>query len=368
MGTPPNPADLALVAASSPTSPNQATKAPKDATTATPVTPPLAAALSDEAKNKLNDELTRLQRDKEALTREMGRNQTPSNKKILQDEMNAIIKKEAELNTNLSGATSAPSAKAEESAYLPMTVAMPKMSDVPDPKRQELIVEQTKARATDLEKGSTERFNNLKNLVAPEYTSAVTAANKTAMSLMDDYPDMAMKVLNMVRGSGPLAAAMNQGVSAQFNSTAGAFGGAVQFPVEAFVSAKLSPREQEYADALLNSLATLKAYSLKMGGVSPTALVNHPAGMTLTQQINFDRNQTPSALYNQLMHFQMSTDFLNQYNEALNQEFNRVDPASLTRMTDAFNSPKLKKIADDYSKVHHEYDRRYMQRRFKKKD
>jgi len=52
----------------------------------------------------------------------------------------------------------------------------------------------------------------------------------------------------------------------------------------------------------------------------------------------------------------------------LNQEFNRVDPASLTRMTDAFNSPKLKKIADDYSKVHHEYDRRYMQRRFKKKD
>jgi hypothetical protein len=68
------------------------------------------------------------------------------------------------------------------------------------------------------------------------------------------------------------------------------------------------------------------------------------------------------------MHFQMSTDFLTQYNDALNQEFNRVDPASLTRMTDAFNSPKLKKIAEDYSKVHHEYDRRYMQRRFKKKD
>ena len=118
----------------------------------------------------------------------------------------------------------------------------------------------------------------------------------------------------------------------------------------------------------MNSLATLKAYSLKMGGVSPTALVNHPAGMTLTQQINFDRNQTPSALFNQLMHFQMTTDFLNEYNDALNQEFNRVDPASLTRMTVAFNSPKLKKIAENYSKVHQEYDRQYMKRRFKKKD
>jgi hypothetical protein len=351
MGTPPNPADLALVAAASPTLPNQVTKKPTDG--ALPPPSPVASVDTD-----------RLVRDKAALESEL--------KRIPKDDKNAgrrqIIQSELDgVNSKLEGASGVPSAKAEE-PYLPMTVAMPKMSDIPDPKRQEIITEQTKTRAAEFEKGSTERFNNLKNMVAPEYTSAVTAANKTAMSLMDDYPDLAMKVLNMVRGSGPLAAAMNQGVSAQFNSTAGAFGGAVQFPVEAFVSAKLSPREQEYADTLMNSLATLKAYSLKMGGVSPTALVNHPAGMTLTQQINFDRNQTPSALYNQLMHFQMTTDFLNEYNNALNQEFGRVDPASLTRMTDAFNSPKLKKIADNYSKVHEEYDRRYMKRRFNKKD
>jgi hypothetical protein len=341
-----------LVASPSPTLPNQATK-PSESAVA-PSAPSVASVDSD-----------RLGRDKKALENELSRipkdDKNAGRRQIIQSELDAV-------NSKLEGASGAPSAKAEELTYLPMTVAMPKMSDIPDPKRQELIVEQTKTRAADFEKGSTERFNNLKNLVAPEYTSAVTAANKTAMSLMDDYPDLAMKVLNMVRGSGPLAAAMNQGVSAQFNSTAGAFGGAVQFPVEAFVSAKLSPREQEYADSLMNSLATLKAYSLKMGGVSPTALVNHPAGMTLTQQINFDRGQTPPALFNQLMHFQMTTDFLNEYNNALNQEFNRVDPASLTRMTDAFNSPKLKKIADDYSKVHQEYDRRYMQRRFKKKD
>lgn len=352
MGTPPNPSDLALVAAASPTTPNQVTKAPAG------VAPPATTGV----------DVDRLGRDKVSLEKELSRipndEKNAGRRRIIQSELDAV-------NSKLSGETGAPSApstKAEEAPYLPMTVSMPKMSDVPDPKRQEIIAEQTKTRAAEFEKGSTERFNNLKNLVAPEYTSAVTAANKTALSLMDDYPDLAMKVLNLVRGSGPLAAAMNQGVSAQFNSNAGSFGGAVQFPVEAFVSAKLSPTEQEYADALLNSLATLKAYSLKMGGVSPTALVNHPAGMSLTQQINFDRNQTPSALYNQLMHFQMTTDFLNDYNSALNQEFNRVDPASLTRMTDAFNSPKLKKIADDYSKVHQEYDRRYMKRRFNKKD
>ena len=357
MGREPNPADLALVANASPTLPNQPTKSPTSAVTP-PATPPAKTAVS-------NVDTERLTRDKTALESELKRipndDKNAGRRQIIQSELDAV-------NAKLGSASGAPSAKAEEAPYLPMTVSMPKLSDVPDPRRQELIVEQTKARATDLEKGSTERFNNLKNLVAPEYTSAVTAANKTALSLMEEYPDLAMKVLNMVRGSGPLAAAMNQGVSAQFNSTAGAFGGAVQFPVEAFVSAKLSPTEQEYADSLMNSLATLKAYSLKMGGVSPTALVNHPAGMTLTQQINFDRNQTPSALFNQLMHFQMTTDFLNEYNDALNQEFNRVDPASLTRMTDAFNSPKLKKIAENYSKVHQEYDRQYMKRRFKKKD
>jgi len=357
MGVPPNPADLALVASSSPTLPNQPTKTPTTAVTptaTTPATPPIS-----------NVDIERLARDKTALENELSRipkdDKNAGRRQIIQSELDSVIAK-------LDSASGTTSAKDKEVSYLPMTVAMPKLSDVPDPKRQELIVEQIKARASDLEKGSTERFNNLKNLVAPEFTSAVTAANKTAMTLMEDYPDLAFKVLNMVRGSGPLAAAMSQGVSAQFNSTAGAFGGAVQFPVEAFVSAKLSPTEQEYADSLMNSLATLKAYSLKMGGVSPTALVNHPAGMTLTQQINFDRNQTPSALFNQLMHFQMSTDFLTEYNNALSQEFNRVDPASLTRMTDAFNSPRLKKIAEDYSKVHQEYDRRYMQRRFKKKD
>jgi hypothetical protein len=352
MGVPPNPADLALLASPSPTTPNQATKPPASATT-----PSATPAVS-------NVDTERLSRDKTALENELSRipkdDKNAGRRQIIQSELDAV-------NAKLGGASGAP-AKAEDTAYLPMTVAMPKLSDIPDPQRQAIITEQTKTRAAEFEKGSTERFNNLKNIVAPEYTSAVTAANKTAMTLMEDYPDLAMKVLNMVRGSGPLAAAMDKGVSVQFNSTAGAFGGAVQFPVEAFVSAKLSPREQEYADSLMNSLATLKAYSLKMGGVSPTALVNHPAGMTLTQQINFDRGQTPPALFNQLMHFQMTTDFLNEYNNALNQEFNRVDPASLTRMTDAFNSPKLKKIADDYSKVHQEYDRRYMQRRFKKKD
>lgn len=351
MGTNPNPADLAIIASASPTLPNQATKAPAGAVSA-----------------PSGIDADRLGRDKQSLERELSRipndEKNAERRRIIQSELDAV-------NNKLSGSTgapSAPSAKGEESPYLPATVSMPRLSDVPDPKRQEIIAEQTKARAAEFEKGSTERYNNLKNLVAPEYTSAVTAANKTAMSLMDDYPDLAMKVLNMVRGSGPLAAAMSQGVSAQFNSTAGSFGGAVQFPVEAFVSAKLSPTEQEYADALMNSLATLKAYSLKMGGISPTALVNHPAGMTLTQQINFDRNQTPTALYNQLMHFQMTTDFLKDYNNTLNQEFNRVDPASLTRMTDAFNSPKLSAIADRYSTVHHEYDRRYMKRRFNKKD
>jgi len=347
MGTQPNPKDLALVAASSPTE-------------TTTTTPRPAAAPSTEATD-------RLLRDRTALENELKRiPATPENKErrlIIQSELDKVTSK---LDAGAAEAAEPPKVKAQE--YLPMTVSVPQLSDVPDPERQRIIASQTDQRAKDFEKTSTERYNNLKTLTAPEFTSSANAAAKTALSLMEDHPEMAQKVLNMVRSSGPLAAAMAHGVSAQFNSTAGSFGGAVQFPVEAFVEAKLTPKEQEYADALLNSLATMKAYSLKLGGVTPTALVNHPAGMALTQQINFDRNQTPSALYNSVKHFQFNTDFLRDYNAALEKEFSRVNPASLTRLTDAFNSPALQKLSDAYSNVHHTYDRAYSKRRFSQKD
>lgn len=347
MGTPPNPKDLALVAASSPT----------EATTTTPRPAPTLSS----------DTADRLSRDRSSLEAELKRiPETPQNaerRRIIQSELDKV---NSQLDVGTAEAEVKPKGKSTQ--YLPMTVAIPQMSDVPDPERQKIIAEQTQQRAKDFEQTSTERYKNLKNLTAPEFTSSANAASKTALSLMEDHPELAQKVLNMVRSSGPLAAAMAQGVSAQFNSTAGSFGGAVQFPVEAFMEAKLTPKEQEYADALLNSLATMKAYSLKLGGVSPTALVNHPAGMSLTQQINFDRNQTPAALYNSVKHFQFNTDFLRDYNDALEQSFGRVNPASLTRLTDAFNDPALRKISEAYSNVHHTYDRSYMKKRFSQKD
>jgi len=351
MGREPNPADLALVAAASPTSPNQVTKTPTDM-------PSAPAATTAPAQDN-----SRLVRDKESLEKELSR--IPSDpvnaerRRIIQSELDKV-------NSQLG--ESAPAAKPRDTGFLPMTVALPKMSDVTDPARQKLIAEQTQARAQDFEKGSTERFNNLKTLAAPENLTPVRSATENAISLMDQRPDLAHKVLNLVRSSGPLAAAMDAGVSAQLNSSAGSFGGAVQFPVEAYLAAKLTPQEQAYADALLNSVAAMRAYSIKMGGVSPTSLVNHPAGLSFTQSINLERSQTPAAFYNSAKHFQMNVDFLNDYNTALNQEFARVDPASLTRMTDAFNSPNLKEIANRYSKVRNAYDAQYRKQAFGKKD
>lgn len=355
MGTTPNPQDLALVSAASPTT--SATATPRPAT---------EAPSASRQPTMTPEQRERLVQDRDAITKELQR--IPSDPKneqrlIMQSELDKV---NSQLNSD--SAISAAAPKSKDSEYLPMTVPVPKLSDVPDPERQKLITESTNKRAADFEGASTARYNNLKSLTAPEVTSNASAASKTALSLMEDHPELANKVLNMVRSGGPLAAAMAQGVSAQFNSTAGSFGGAVQFPVEAFLEAKLSPKEQEYADALLNSLATMKAYSLKFGGVSPTALVNHPAGMSLTQQINFDRNQTPAALYNSIKHFQFNTDFLREYNDVLSKEFTRVDPASLTRLTDAFNSPALRKLSDAYSTVHHTYDKNYMKKRFSQKD
>jgi hypothetical protein len=357
MGREPNPADLALIASASPTMPNQVTK---------PTATPAAEAPSTPAVNP--EAMDRLQRDRASLENELKLLPSgPANagrRDIIQSELDKV-------NAQLGGASEAlspPTATGKKSEYLPLTVAIPNMSDVTDPARQKIVADQTQARAQDFEKGSTERYNNLKTIAAPENLTIVRSATKNAISLMDERPDLAHKVLNLVRSSGPLAAAMDAGVSAQLNSSAGSFGGAIQFPVEAYLGAKLSAQEQQYADELLNSVATMRAHSMKMGGVSPTALVNHPAGLSLTQTINFDRSQTPSAFYNSARHFQMNVDFLNDYNAALNQEFGRVNPASLTRMTDAFNSPRLKEIADSYAKVREAYDAQYRRQAFKKKD
>lgn len=354
MGRDPNPADLALVASSSPTSPNQVTKTP----TEMPVAPAATAApaMSDEAAE-------RLKRDKMSLESELKLlPKNPANEeriRIIQSELDKVVGQLGE---------SAPAAKPRDTGFLPMTVALPKISDVTDPARQKIIADQTQARALAFETGSTERFNNLKTLAAPENLAPVKSATQNAIGLMEEQPKLAQKVLNLVRSSGPLAAAMQEGVAAQINSSAGSFGGAIQFPVQAYLEAKLTPDEQKYADALLNSVASMRAYSTKMSGVSPTSLVNHPAGLSFTQSINFERSQTPEAFYNSVRHFQMNVDFLNDYNAALNQEFSRVDPASLTRMTDAFNSARLKEIAERYSKVRSAYDAQYRKQAFGKKD
>ena len=366
MGTTPNPADLALVAASSPTSPNQVTKQPKEVNIPTP-----SPALSDDEKLKLGKDLERVQRDKEALTREMGRKQAnPESTKIFKQEMDGLNQREAELNGKLTGSsTSLPTtstAKSDTTDYLPSLVARPDTRTVTDPKQQEISGAQLEARAKEYEKISGERLANLKNLVASEATPMVKASTKSAISMMDDHPELADKVLNLVRKNGPLLAALNEGISFQMNSTAGAFGGAAAIPVAKYLEAELSPTEQAYADELLNKLASLQAYSLKLGNVSPTALVNHPTGMAATKSFNFSANQTPEALYNSVKHFQFNTDFLERYNRTLEQEMSRVNPNSLTQTSDAFRSPKLQELSDAYAEIHHKYDRDYNKRRFGK--
>jgi hypothetical protein len=366
-GLEPNPADLALVSGPSPTLPNQATKPPKEAT---PTTPPPAAALSDEAKGKLNEDLSRVQRDKDALTREMGRKQTPSGMATLQDEMVKLNQREAEISSKLNGTASPlptnPTAKSEGTDYLPAIVARPEKSTVTDPEQKRISGAQLEARAKELEKVSGERLANLKNLVATEQTPLVKSSTKSAISMMDDFPELADKVLNLVRKNGPLLAALNEGISFQMNSTAGAFGGAAAIPVAKYLEAELSPTEQAYADELLNKLASLQAYSTKLGNVSPTALVNHPTGMAATRSFNFGANQTPEALYNSVKHFQFNIDFLERYNKTLEQEMMRVNPNSLTQTSDAFRSPKLQELSDAYAEIHHKYDRDYNKRRFGK--
>jgi hypothetical protein len=372
MGVPPNPADLALLASASPTTPNQVTKTPKDVTTETTATTttPSPSTLSEQDTKKFTEELSRLQRDKEALTREMGRKQSPSGMATLQDEMVKLNQREAELTSKLSG-TSKPiptveTAKSEGKDYLPTLVRAPSISQVTDPEQKRIQAAKYEAEVKSYEEPSALRYTNLKNLVANEQLPLVTSSTKSALTMMEDFPELSNKVLNLVRNSSPLLAALNEGISFQMSSTAGAFGGAAAIPVSAYLKAQLSPTEQTFADELINKLANLQAYSLRLSSVSPTALVNHPTGMAAMKSFNFSADQTPEALYNTVKHFQFNTDFLQRYYKMYEDELMRTHPDSLTKKTDAFRSPKLQELSDAYSEIHLKYDRDYNKRRFGK--
>ena len=369
MGVPPNPADLALLASPSPTTPNQATKMPKEVTTATPTTPAPVALSEDETK-KLTEDLSRVQRDREALTREMARKQPASNLNILQKEMETLNQKESDLTSKLSG-TSKPiptvdTAKSEGKDYLPTLVRAPSISQVTDPEQKRIQAAKYEAEVKAYEEPSGLRYTNLKNLVANEQMPMITSATKSALTMMEDFPELANKVLNLVRNNGPLLAALNEGISFQMSSTAGAFGGAAAIPVSAYLKAELNPTEQTYADELMNKLANLKVYSQRLSSVSPTALVNHPTAMSSVQSFNFSQDQTAEALYNTVKHFQFNTDYLQRYYKLYEDELMRTHPDSLTKKTDAFRSPKLQELADAYTEIHTRYDRDYNRRRFGK--
>ena len=242
---------------------------------------------------------------------------------------------------------------------LPQVVKTPGIKDIPDPKRQEIVTAAVAKHAADLEKTSNERYTNLTSFTAPETLPAIQSATKTALDLMSEDPARANRVLNLVRQAGPVAAAFNAGVSAQLSSNLGSVGGAMSVPVEAWLKAKLSPTDQEFADRLSTALMVLKAAGVKLSSISPTALVNHPSAMGSVQAMNFDMSQTPAALYNNVKHFQINQDFLKEYNALLNSELERVDSSSLAKFTDAFHSPKLKELSDRYEKVHDALDKSY---------
>ena len=348
MGTTPNPADLALLAAPSPTMPNQATKEPQSV-----VSEPLSGIKSE-----------RLERDKQSLQEELKRLPKDDKRRvIIESELDAVNKK---LNGTSGSLPTVSTASTEGEQYLPAFVARPDTRTVTDPKQQEISGAQLEARAKEYEKISGERYANLKSLTAPEAMPLIKASTKSALTMMEDHPKLADKVLNLVRKSGPLMAALNAGVSFQMNSTAGAFGGAAAIPVSDYLKAELNPTEQAFADEFINKLLPLQAYSLKLSNVSPTALVNHPTGLTATKSFNFSTDQTPEALYNSVKHFQFNTDFLERYNATLEQEMSRVNPNSLTQTTDAFRSPKLQQLSDAYADIHHVYDRNYNKSRFGK--
>lgn len=362
MGQEPNPADIALISAGA----TVRTPKPSDAITSVsaPGAPAAAGAVPSPATPSAATPSAAVPSSTpgaEGLAVYTGTALPAAQLKALQSAADAGDEQAKDL---LRAYKASPAAKEPP---LPQVVKPPGIKDMPDPKRQQAVTEAVSKHAAELEKVSNERYANLTTFTAPENLLAIHSATKTVLTMMDEDPARANRVLNLVRKAGPVAAALNAGASAQLSSNLGSVGGALSLPVEAWLKANLSPDDQVYTDKLLNSLMTLRAAGVKLSAISPTALVNHPSAMGSVQAMNFDMGQTPAALYNSVKHFQINQDFLKEYHALYNSELERADSNSLAKFTDAFHSPKLKELSDRYEKVHDALDKSYIRGLSKRK-
>jgi len=326
-----------LGAGQGPVAPSQGAQPPGSATTF-PVSP---GAPSGEPAVKFNLQGLSPQDQIRVLSKGMGEETDPA---VVQ----GIARKIGEL-----GAPSPPPAPAKPT-YYPRTLVMPKVEGMSTAEREATTRAYTE-QAIKQESVYQDKLNNMSSLATgPNYTATANSYD-SVIGMIRDNPELSKKVFNIIRQHGQIAAALQTGIG----MSVGNWGASINVPVEAFLRAGLTEKEQQFADQVSGMLVSLGAAKLKASGQTT-------ANTTQTEYVNMLRSaagldQTPASALLTLLKDQAAFNMNKEiYDVVMRERDAKADPQSLTKLTDVFkHSSELKRIDEKYQKINQRLDSQF---------
>ena len=150
------------------------------------------------------------------------------------------------------------------------------------------------AMATETNAEPSRQFKALQKINDPTNFAIAMEANNSIQDAIRTNPDAFVKVTNLIRQAGGMAAMLEKGLSMNWNG----YGVNVGIPITAGIDASLSPEEQAYRDTLMNNLATSAYYSLLARGEDPNKAGEGKLSIMLAQEMHIDK--APKAIAHQI--------------------------------------------------------------------
>jgi hypothetical protein len=138
------------------------------------------------------------------------------------------------------------------------------------------------------------QFKALQLVNDPQNFAIATSSNNSVQEAIRSDPTTFLKVTNLIRQQGGLAAMLEKGLSVNWNG----YGVNIGIPVTAGLDANLSADEQAYRDTLINNLATSAYYGLLARGIDPSKAGEGKFQQLLLQEMHIDKN--PKAIAHQV--------------------------------------------------------------------
>lgn len=354
MGMPPNPADLAMVAAGSPTAakkpeatdtttPKEALKLAAPVATPEPITaataPAVAAEPAPEASDKnapvgsFNFEQTTLPSVERAIASISDKTERERAKKALDTQIASMPKKVLSSDYGM------------ESGLTPEQLAkvVKPMEDIAEARYSSLVIgapEQYTPRARVLDS----QINLIKNNSKPDKPDGTSPVSRVT------------SVLSQGKIFDGILAALNEGVGISVNGLSAN----LRAPIETFIRANFEKEDRELAMVMANNYAAIALMQQQVGKVNPNSARNAELG--LYNSLTPSMDTTPNAAMRSLLHLKHDLDLTRaQYEHVTSILSNKhpvlkLKPNELARFSTAFDPQYLEKINEPFAEKHHKVE------------